>query len=580
MNKIQSEQWVDSLPNEAVKVAEEINIEIAKVIAERIKKIGELSPSDIHKLTNSVEYLGADFEKITKLIAKYSNKGQSAISKILQKAADANDDFAKVFYSAKGITPVTWRDNPYLKAMAETIAKQTITEFTNLSQTLAYKINGKTMPLRQMYTYAIDKAIYEVQSGTIDYHTAMRKTIKQLSNNMRIVDAKTVIRKSTGEVVLRWPSGYSRRLDSHVRQNLLDGVKQLNQQMLEYHGEKFGADGVELSAHAISAPDHVAVQGRQFSKEQFSRMQNALPFFDVKGIYYTSFKRPIGQWNCRHFAFPIVIGITAPAYTEEQLKAFERNSAKKYELTQQQRVMETKLRKLKNERLVASAAGDEIEARRTQRKINELQAKYRKFSKDNDISYQPKRASVEGYRRISAKENNVKNIHDRAEEIILRSKGTYANELTMSSSNGKITESEIVAINSYISSDSYSINAALRNNYELLEYQKEIIHNLDAALVKLPKYEGIVYRSLDSSMIDMKAFNKRYSIGNIVIENGYTSTSTEVYDETMSIQMIIKSKNGRDLRLYNEIEKEILFRRGTVFVVTKREENTIWLSEI
>lgn len=388
MKKIQNEQWVNALPEEAVSIAEEINIEIAKVIAERIKTIGELSPSDVEKLTNSLQYLGADFEKITKLIAKYSSKGRMAVVDALQKAADGNDEFADVFYSAKGIARAQWQTDPYLHTLVEAMARQTAAEFTNLSQTLAYKIDDATLSLRQMYTRAIDKAIYEVHSGTVDYHTAMRKTVKQLANNMRIV---------------KWESGYSRRLDSHVRQNLLDGVKQLNQQILDYHGEKFGSDGVELSAHAISAPDHVKVQGRQFSNEQFDRMQQGLPTEDVNGNQYEGFARPISQWNCRHIKFPIVIGISTPAYTEEQLKDFEQNSKAKYKLTQQQRAMETKLRQLKTERLAASAAGDELEAKRIQRKINEQQTIYRRFSEKHNLLYDTKRASVEGYRKISAK---------------------------------------------------------------------------------------------------------------------------------------------------------------------------------
>lgn len=387
MNKIQNERWVDALPDEAVKVAEDINIEIAKVIAERIKAIGQLSPSDIKKLSNSLQYLGADFQKITKLIAQYSKKGQTAVVDMLKKAADANDEFADVFYSAKGIAAHTWRTDTYLSSLVEAMARQTVAHFTNLSNTLAYKIDDRTLPLRQMYTQAIDKAIYEVHSGTTDYYTAMRKTIRQLSDDMRVV---------------KWESGYVRRLDSHVRQNMLDGVKQLNQQMMNYHGAKFGADGVELSAHAICAPDHLPVQGRQFSNSEFDNMQSGLTFEDVKGKHYSAFRRPIGEWNCRHFAFPIIIGISQPAYTEEQLKKYAENSATKYELTQVQRATETKLRKLKNQRLVQSAAGDELGAKQTQRKINELQAKYRKFSEKNNIAYQPKRATVEGYRRISA----------------------------------------------------------------------------------------------------------------------------------------------------------------------------------
>lgn len=403
MNKIQNEKWVNALPDEAVEIAEEINIEIAKVIAERIKTIGKVSPSDVKKLTNSLEYLGADFQKITKLIAKYSSQGQMAVVDTLKQVADENDEFAKTFYSAKGIAANTWRNDQYLNTLVESMARQTAAEFSNLSQTLAYKIDDRYIPLRRMYSRAIDKAIYEVQSGTIDYNAAMRKTVKELATGLRVKDSNLIVDPETGEVKLHWESGYSRRLDSHIRQNLIDGIKQLQSEMLDYHGEKFGSDGVELSAHAISAPDHLPVQGRQFSNEEFFKLQDAMEFEDVKGNEYKPIKRPIGQWNCRHVRFPIIIGISEPVHTEEQLKEFAENSKKKYDLTQQQRAMETKLRSLKTQRLAASTAGDELEAKRLQRKINEQQTIYRRFSEKHDLLYDTKRASVEGYRRISTK---------------------------------------------------------------------------------------------------------------------------------------------------------------------------------
>lgn len=173
--------------------------------------------------------------------------------------------------------------------------------------------------------------------------------------------------------------------------------------MLDYHGERFGSDGVELSAHAISAPDHAPIQGRQFDNEQFFRMQNQMSFEDVNGNKYPAMPRRIGEWNCKHVSFPIVLGISKPVHSQEQLKEFEQNSKDKYDLTQEQRKMENKLRKLKNERLFASAAGDELEAKRIQRKINEQQTAYREFSEEYDLYYDRKRATVEGYRRISTK---------------------------------------------------------------------------------------------------------------------------------------------------------------------------------
>ena len=57
-------------------------------------------------------------------------------------------------------------------------------------------------------------------------------------------------------------------------------------------------------------------------------------------------------------------------------------------------------------------------------------------------------------------------------------------------------------------------------------------------------------------------------------------TNTEIYDETMDIQMEIESKTARDLRSYNEQEQEILFPRECEFEIVKRKGNRLWLKEI
>ena len=140
-------------------------------------------------------------------------------------------------------------------------------------------------------------------------------------------------------------------------------------------------------------------------------------FEDVKGNKYEGFPRPIGQWNCRRVKFYIIIGISQPVYSEEQLKEFAENSKCKYDLTQQQRAMETKLRSLKTQRLAASAAGNELEAKRLQRKINEQQTIYRRFSEKHNLLYDTKRASVERYRRIS-----IEGLQDLENRDILKKK--------------------------------------------------------------------------------------------------------------------------------------------------------------
>ncbi len=259
---------------------------------------------------------------------------------------------------------------------------------TNLSDTYGFKFAGqKAMTLRRTYTRVIDRAIYEVQTGITDYNTAMRKFVKELSDS--------------GVRIVEWDSGYSRRVDSAARMNILDGVRRLNQEMMLYHGEQYGSDGIELSAHALSAPDHLPVQGRLISNVEFNNMQNGLVSTDVNGNVYDGFERPIGEWNCKHFAFPIVIGVSAPTYTDERLNAMQKNSAEKYDATQKMRQLETNLRNLKERRMAFSSAGNELDAVRTQRKINLKTKEYRQFCTDNGLPPQTERANVDGFRRKS-----------------------------------------------------------------------------------------------------------------------------------------------------------------------------------
>lgn len=147
--------------------------------------------------------------------------------------------------------------------------------------------------------------------------------------------------------------------------------------------------------------------------------------------------------------------------------------------------------------------------------------------------------------------------------------------------DGKMTDDDIQAINRYISADSYIINSKLRKGETLSDDEKVWEKQLDDAIMKLPDYKGIVYRSIDSSMIpDLDKFNEEHQVDNIVHYPAFTSSSTSIYDEEMNIQMIIESRHGKDMRQYNASENEIIFKRDSEFLVTKREGNTIWLREV
>lgn len=112
--------------------------------------------------------------------------------------------------------------------------------------------------------------------------------------------------------------------------------------------------------------------------------------------------------------------------------------------------METKLRILKAQRIALSTAGDEIGAKQVQKKINELQKAYRTFSEKNNLLYDTKRASVEGYRRIS-----VKDLQDLQNRDILKKK-VESGEISLEI-NPEMQNRHILGTKEYVDGKSYII---------------------------------------------------------------------------------------------------------------------------
>jgi hypothetical protein len=132
------------------------------------------------------------------------------------------------------------------------------------------------------------------------------------------------------------------------------------------------------------------------------------------------------------------------------------------------------------------------------------------------------------------------------------------------------TGDEIYAINTYIGSDSYRINEALRNNLTLDNRLTKVVNDLETALDKLPNYEGTVTRSVWINSDDIEYFLKDYPVGQKISHKSFLSTTTGgTYNPEARVQMDIKSKTGKDLRKYNKEEQEILFKRNVEFYVEK-----------
>lgn len=370
------------------------NTKVLEKLGEAIKKFDGISPTNAHKIAQELKY-GADIDDLIAELSQLSGKSIKDIEETFDLVAEENVAFAEVYAKAKNMEFVDYKDNDQLKRLVKSIAGETNATFKNISRSKAIGFvlkdadgNKIFKNLKKTYNDLIDEAVFNVTTGTTDYQSAMRGVMKQLADSgVKIHEEK-----------VGYPSGYNQRIDSAVRQNVLTGVRQVNLEVQKQVGRDFGANGVEISAHSPCAEDHLSIQGKQFSNAEFKKLNASL-------------ERPIGEYNCRHFVFSIVLGVNQPSYSNKMLNQMNRESqsiveyeGKKYtsyEATQVQRKLETAIRKEKDRQIIARASGDKDGVGAAQNNISTLTSKYNDFSKNAGLDTYKNRLSVSGYRRIS-----------------------------------------------------------------------------------------------------------------------------------------------------------------------------------
>lgn len=384
-----TEAGIDKLIQPVVVRQQNINRYVLSVLAERIEEVGKLLPSDLYTIRRLVKS-GSDMRKINTYLSRQTKLQVADIKSIISSVAESAYKDAKLFYAVSNTPQVPFGQNERLQTLIRITALQTVNTYHNLANAQAFMIRDLAHPkllkatsLSKTYQTVLDEAIQAVQSGVVDYHTAMRRTLEQLvDSGIQYVKYDPESHKT-----------YHQRLDTAVRRNLLDGVRQMNQQAQNLIGEQFGADGVELTAHENPAPDHAPVQGRQFSLEEFEKMQSGEDFTDYEGHHFSGFDRAIGTLNCMHLAYRIILGVAAPVYSDAELNAINKRNEKgytlpngkhltMYECTQYQRKLETDIRRLKDGQQVAEQAGDETLANKYTAKISTKLKIYYQFSKN------------------------------------------------------------------------------------------------------------------------------------------------------------------------------------------------------
>lgn len=345
-----------------------VNDQYLQLMGEHLKMIGELTPSDVHRLTQ-LQQMRGNMRQIKRSIAKAAEMSMTDIEKAFEAAAESNERFMRAYYQEAAEAPIKGqmqRSKP-LERILKAQLRVTEQEMRNLSRTTV---------VTEAYRNAVDVAVQAVQSGLVDYKGAIRSAMTAAGKNgLRV----------------QYASGMTRRLDSAMRQNVLDGVRSLNNDVLQQLGKEYGADGVEISAHALCAEDHLPYQGRQFTLKQFESIQARLD-------------RPFGMWNCKHTILPIILGVSAQALDSDTLKQYRDLSTEqmtidgktmsRYEWSQEQRRVETAVRMQKDVATLAKASGDMKAVRAAQANINKLMDYYDKISEESRVKQEYGRMAV------------------------------------------------------------------------------------------------------------------------------------------------------------------------------------------
>ncbi len=356
--------------------------------------------SEAAKITNTAEYLmyrakalGMSTDAITAELARINGVAEAKIEELIRTAAEQSDEFDRRMLG------VNEGSTEQLQKLINAQIEQTRGLCTNLTGTLGFA--QKTADGRMVYGSAtdflrkqMDMAQMKVMTGVTDYTTAVRQACFALADS--------------GLRTVYYASGRSDRIEVAVRRALMTSVSQLTQKISEQNAAEFGADGWKISAHIGARPSHAVYQGRQYPASQYETI--VLPL--------------ITDYNCRHSAYPIILGVTKPSYTEEQLKAldpppftYEGKQYTAYEAQRQMRKMERSMRRQKDRCIVADAVGDKDAFTAASIKLRRQKDYYEDFCKAAGTYTEYERTFVAGYDRhlaaktgaVTRKQNTFKN---------------------------------------------------------------------------------------------------------------------------------------------------------------------------
>ena len=381
-------EQLQNLPQELTDLYDQLSEFILRDIARRIAKGAQITDTAEYQMYRA-RSLGLSTDEIAAKIAEINGSSAAEINWLIREAAAQSDEFDRKMLGADKGAAVPLEENTQLQKLISAQITETAGKCENLTNTMGFADHdflGRVyyLSMTDMYRREMDSAHMKVATGATDYMTAIRQACNKLA--------------ASGVRTIDYESGRSDRIEVAARRAILTSVAHVTHRISEQNGEELGADGWEMSAHSGSRPSHAVYQGRQYTQEQYERIIKPL----------------ISEPNCRHDVFPIILGVSEPVYTEEELQnidqppfTYEGRTYTAYEASQQMRKMERAMRKQKDRCIVADAAGDKEAFETASIRLNRQKYIYEDFCKAADSYTEYERTYVTGFNRSIASRSGV-----------------------------------------------------------------------------------------------------------------------------------------------------------------------------
>lgn len=386
----------ERLPLRLGKLYQEIGELVMEDIVRRIKKTGKITSTADYQI-NRLLLLGATSEEIEQEIKKRLDASYEEMFRMYDEVIDWEYVRNKDVYEQVNAEFIPWEENYQLQQISRAIIEQSKNELVNLTNSMGFALdygNGKKVftPLSEYYQKYLDQAMLSIVTGAIDYNTALRKCVTQMTNSgIRVVD---------------YASGHSNRIDVAARRAVMTGISQLTGRISEYNAERLKTGYFEVAWHAGARNtgsgylNHQSWQGKVYTKQEL---------VDICGLGEGG---GLEGWNCYHERYPFIPGISERNWTDEWLEAKNRqeNTPKKYQgkeytvyqATQKQRQMETSMRAQREKvRLLQKGDADKDMILNERIKYQNQLYEYTKFSNRMGLVQQRERIYLDMRGRVA-----------------------------------------------------------------------------------------------------------------------------------------------------------------------------------